>query len=277
MNTNTATSAAGTRYLSRPGGRIAYEIEGEGPTVLLVPGMGDLRATYRFLSPSLRDAGYQVVTTDLRGHGDSDATFSSYGDIETSGDLLALIEEVGGPAVIVGNSMGAAAAVLVAAERPDLVRGLALIGPFVRDGKVTAIQRLLQRLAMMPLWAAAAWRSYLPRLYAGRRPADFEEYRSRVIASLHLRGHAKAFSRTTRTSHDPAEARLRDVSAPTLVVMGDQDPDFHDPRAEAEWIAKTLHGSSVIVPEAGHYPQSQRPDVTADAVLHFLTTLGDGA
>jgi pimeloyl-ACP methyl ester carboxylesterase len=274
---NTATPVQTTSYLTRPGGRIGYDIEGEGPLVLLVPGMGDLRSTFRFLAPSIRDAGYRVATTDLRGQGDSDATFDSYGDPETAGDVVALLEALGGPAVIAGNSMGAAAAVLVAAERPELVRGIVLIGPFVRNGKASAMQRLLQRVAMTPLWAGAAWKSYMPRLYAGRRPDDFEAFRDRVIASLHLPGHAKAFSRITRTSHDPAEACLAGVKAPTLVVMGKQDPDFPDPRAEAQWIAEKLHGEAVMVPEAGHYPQSQRPDVTSPAVLRFLATLGDGA
>jgi len=274
MNTNTATDADTTRYLTRPGGRIAYDIGGDGPLVVLVPGMGDLRTTYRFLAPALRDAGYRVVSTDLRGHGDSDSSFTAYGDVETSGDVVALIEELGGPAVIVGNSMGAGSAVLVAAERPDLACGLVLMGPWVRDGEVSAVQRLVSRIAMAPLWAALVWKSYLPRLYAGRRPADFEAYRARVVESLHLPGHAKAFSRTTHTTHRPPEARLGDVSAPTLVVMGELDPDFANPKDEAEWIARTLHGEPVMVPESGHYPQSQRPDLVTPAVLGFLTTLG---
>jgi pimeloyl-ACP methyl ester carboxylesterase len=45
--------------------------------VVLVPGMATLRASYRFLVPVLKEAGYRVVCTDLRGHSDSDATFSS--------------------------------------------------------------------------------------------------------------------------------------------------------------------------------------------------------
>src|ERR1700690_2074417 len=120
-----------TAYLSRPDGRVAYDVAGHGPLVVLVPGMGDLRGAYRFLAPALRDAGYRVACTDLRGHGDSDATFASYGDVETAGDILALIEELGGPATVVGNSMGAAAATIAAAEQPDLVSGLVLVGPFV--------------------------------------------------------------------------------------------------------------------------------------------------
>ena len=59
--------------------------------------------------------------------------------------------------------------------------------------------------------------------------------------------------------------------------MGDSDPDFSDPKAEAGWIAATLHGSAVIVPQAGHYPQSQQPAATLDAMVGFLRTLGDHA
>lgn len=277
METDTTPRLEETSYLSRPEGRIAYDVDGTGPLVVLVPGMGDLRATYRFVAPILRDAGYRVAATDLRGHGDCDSTFATYSDTETSADVVALIEKLGGPAVVVGNSMGAAAAVISAAERPELVSGLVLIGPFVRNARMSGMQRLLLRVAMTPLWAAAAWKSYLPRLYAGRRPGDFDAYRDRVVASLRRPGYARAFSRTTRVSHDPAEARLSAVTAPTLVVMGDKDPDFADPKAEAAWIAQTLRGEAVIVPEAGHYPQSQQPEITADAVLQFLRGLGDGA
>jgi pimeloyl-ACP methyl ester carboxylesterase len=264
------TPASNPSYLDRPEGRIAYDVGGEGPLVVLVPGMGDLRATYRFIAPTLREAGYRVAVTDLRGHGDSDTTFASYGDAATAGDVIALIEELGGPAVVVGNSMAAGSAVLAAAERPELVSRLVLVGPFVRNGKTTAIQRLILRAAMARPWAAASWKMYLPKLYAGRKPDDFDAYRAAAIASLRRPGYSKAFSLTTRTSHDEAEAALAGVSKPTLVVMGDRDPDFPDPKAEADWIAHALHGEALIVPEAGHYPQSQQPDITAAAIVRFL-------
>ena len=194
-----------TSYLRRPEGRIGYDVAGDGSLVVLVPGMGDLRAGYRFLAPGLRAAGYRVACTDLRGHGDSDATFTSYGDEETAGDVIALIEELGGPAVVVGNSMGAGSAVLAAAQRPGLVSGLVLVGPFVRNGKTSAMQRLLLRVAMAPPWAAISWKSYLPKLYAGRRPADFGEYRDQVVASLRRPGYAKAFS--GHHAHQPRPGR----------------------------------------------------------------------
>jgi pimeloyl-ACP methyl ester carboxylesterase len=154
---------------------------------------------------------------------------------------------------------------------------LVLVGPFVRNPAVSAVQRTLLRAAMARPWAAASWKSYLPKLYAGRRPADFDAYRNQVVASLRRPGYARAFSLTTRTSHAAAEARLAAVTAPVLVVMGEQDPDFPDPAGEAGWIKRALHAEVVMVPEAGHYPQSQRPDITTGAVLRFLAVVHTGA
>ncbi|CAN5241335.1 alpha/beta hydrolase [soil metagenome] len=263
-----------TRYITRPEGRIAYDVQGSGPVVVLVPGMGDLRAGYRFLAPQLVAAGYTVATTDLRGHGESDTTFSSYGDPETAGDIEALIDELGGKAVIGGNSLAAGAAVIVAAEHPTKVSGLVLMGPFVRNPPSSAFEKWMFRTMMAPLWVAAMWKAYMPTLYKGTKPADFEQYRSTVVASLKRPGYGKAFSLTTRQiTHDPAEARLGDVTAPAIVIMGDSDPDFKDPAGEAKWIGEKLSAQVVMVAEAGHYPQSQQPEITTPAVLGFLATV----
>ena len=266
-----------TSFLDRPEGRISYEVAGTGPLVVLVPGMGDLRSAYRYLTPVLLAGGYRVASTDLRGHGDSDTAFSSYGDVDTAGDVAGLIEDLGGPAVIVGNSMGAGSAVLVAADHPELVSGLVLIGPWVRNGANGALQRALFRLVMAKAWAALSWKTYLPKLYAGRRPDDFEEYREHLVNNLRRPGYTKAFSLTTRTDHAPAEARLSDVSTPVMVIMGDLDPDFKDPVAEAGWIGESLHGEVVMVTEAGHYPQSQQPEVTAKAIMRFMDAVAHDA
>ena len=265
-------------YLARPEGRIAYDITGDGPLVVLVPGMGDLRSTYRFLVPDLVAAGLTVVSVDLRGHGDSDVGFGSYGDVETAEDLAALLDELATPAVVVGNSMGAGAAAYLAAERPELVRGLVLLGPFVRNGHVSVVQRILMRVALARPWIGAAWRSYVPSLYAGRRPEDLADHVAEISASLKRPGYASAFATLARTlDHDPVEHRLADVRTPTLVVMGALDPDFPDPEAEARWIARTLGGEVVMVPDAGHYPQAQRPDVVGPAVAGFVTRVARGA
>jgi pimeloyl-ACP methyl ester carboxylesterase len=54
--------------------------------------------------------------------------------------------------------------------------------------------------------------------------------------------------------------------------MGDKDPDFPDPKGEANWISQTLGGTTVMIGDAGHYPQSQQPQHTADAIIGFLAT-----
>ena len=180
------TPASPTAYLDRPEGRVGYDVADDGPLVVLVRGMGDLRAAYRFLAPVLRDAGYRVASADLRGHGDSDSAFASYGDVETAGDVLALVEQLGGPAILVGNSMGAGAAAIAAAQQSDLVSGLVLLGPFVRNGKTSAIQRIMLRVAMAPPRAAISWKAYLPKLYAGQlRPDLTNEAVLRFLETVH--------------------------------------------------------------------------------------------
>ena len=88
-----------------------------------------------------------------------------------------------------------------------------------------------------------------------------------------LFGSSSHTQQTTSTSN-VTNTQLAGVKAPTLLVMGEKDPDFPDPKAEAAWIAEVLHGQTVMVPEAGHYPQSQQPDITGNAILGWLTGLG---
>src|SRR3954452_4560638 len=132
-----------TGWVTRPEGRIGYDTVGTGPLVICAPGMGELRSVYRRTAPALAAAGFRVVTMDLRGHGDSDATFTGYDDVAAGGDILGLIEHLGGPAVVIGhsaaprggtaNSRGPGAAQGPPAERPELVTGLVLVGAFVRN------------------------------------------------------------------------------------------------------------------------------------------------
>ena len=272
-----AATSSPTRFLDRPSGRIAYSLFGEGPLVICLPGMGDVRSVYRFLAPALAEAGFRVATVDLRGHGDSDVTFAVYDDVAAATDLVALAGYLGGPAILIGNSMGAAAACWAAAEAPELTAGLVLLGPFVRNGKVSPLGKLMFRLALLRPWGPAVWKTYFRTLYPTRRDAEYETHIAEVAANLRQPGHWEAFYKTTQTSHDPAEARLDQVHAPTLVVMGEKDPDFPDPASEARGIADRLEGEVLMVPGAGHYPQAEFPELVSPAVVAFarrMTPIG---
>jgi len=276
MDTPAKEQAATTRFLDRPDGRIAYDVRGDGPAVLCVPGMGELRSSYRFLAPALVSAGYRVITMDLRGHGDSDVTFSAYDDVAAGSDIVALLEALDEHAVLIGNSMGAGGAVWAAAEAPGRVAGLVLIGPFVRQVPVGRVMEIMFRLAMMRPWGRTAWLSWYPKLFPGRRPSDFEEHRAQIGRSLREPGRWHAFAATTRTSHAPVEERLGDVHAPTLVIMGADDPDFPDAEAEAELVADRLGGRAMIVPDSGHYPHAEYPEIVSPAVETFLEHVFEG-
>ena len=255
-----------SQTLQRPEGRIAYDVTGQGPLVICLPAMGELRSSYRHLVPLLVVAGFRVACLDLRGHGDSDTTFDAYDDEALASDALALVEELGGPAYLVGNSMGAGAAVIAAAERPDAVLGLVLAGPFVRNPPAGRVALLLFRLTLTRPWGRAAFMAYYPQWTPGDRPQGYDEHEAAVAANLRRPGHWKAFVRTTRTTHAPAEARLDQVRAPAVVVMGTADVDWKDPAVEAAWSGDRLGAEVVMVEGVGHYPQAQAPAVVADAV-----------
>lgn len=73
-----------TEFLDIEGGRIAYDVTGQGPLAVLSHGIGDRRQVYRFLAPRLAEAGYRVATADLRGHGGSSMGWTS----ATGGDAI---------------------------------------------------------------------------------------------------------------------------------------------------------------------------------------------
>ena len=270
-------SATPTHYLERPEGRIAYDDNGHGPLVVAAPSLGDLRQEYRFLAPQLVAAGYRVVTLDLRGLGDSDASFADYTPEAVGSDIVALLEHLdAGPATIIGTSMAAGSAAWAAAERPDLVAGLVLVGPFVRQMPSSTLKTLMLKALLTRPWGPAAWSLYYKSLYPTAPPADLTDYRAALKQNLKQPGRFHAVQGMTWSTRSEIEARLDEVTAPVLVVMGTKDPDFPDPAAEAQLVAARLHGSVSLIEGAGHYPHAEMPAETASRVLAFLQTAQRG-
>jgi pimeloyl-ACP methyl ester carboxylesterase len=162
-----------TQYFKRPEGTLAYsDYGGSGELVLMLPGMGDLRGEYRFLAPKLGEAGYRAVTVDLRGHGESSVPWKTYEVPSVGGDILALIEHLNaGPAHVIGTSFAPAAVVWAAVERPDRIRSLVLISPFVRDARINPVMKALFWLIMNNPWRVRTWGMYYNSLYPTRKLA----------------------------------------------------------------------------------------------------------
>ena len=263
-------------YVTVDGRRIAVEVHGTGPLVVCSPGLGDTRDAYRPLAERLVASGFRVALLDLRGHGDSDPGFPRYGDEATADDLLAVIDALGeGPAFVAGASMSAAAAVIVAGRRPDAVAGLVLLGPFLRNGAGAAARLGLRVLLTRP-WGPMVWRMYAAKLWPGLG----EEARTRAATTTELLtrpGRWKAFQATTRTDHDVVAPWIAEVTAPSLVVMGEADPDWKSPRAEADWVAQQLGSEVLMVPGVGHAPMLEAPDAVSPRVVQFLQGVVDAA
>lgn len=271
-----------TQFLDVEDGRLAYEVAGTGPLVVLAPGMGDRRQAYRFLAPQLVAAGYRVASLDPRGQGESSAQWPEFTRAALAGDLLALVRELGGPALLVGHSFAGGAVTIAAAREPDLVSGVVEIGPFTRVPKMSVgglfTNRQYRGGALRVLGAALTgsvgrWSAYLDLAYPGRKPADWDTELAALQATMREPGRMRALRTMVMAESKQAEAQLACVHCTTLVVMGTLDPDWADPHAEAEAIVASLPaglGSVAMIEGAGHYPHAQFPDEVARAVLAFL-------
>ena len=265
-----------TQYFERPEGTIAYDdSQGEGELVIMWPGMGALRSEYRYLAPKLIEAGYRAVTADLRGHGESSVGWSEYTLPAGGQDILALVDQLdAGPAHVIGTSFSPGAAVWAAAERPEAIRSLTLIGAFVRDPQLSFMQNLTTGVLLRGPWIVSAWAMYYKTLYPSQQPSDFDAYLADLKANLKEPGRFEALKGLGFAPKTASEQRLGQVKRPALVVMGTADPDWPDPEAEARFIAEALSGELVLVEGAGHYPQTEMPDQTARAILDFLARVG---
>lgn len=275
-NSKEASKTTWPQILQRKEGEIAYDdTGGSGSVVVCLPGMGQLRSIYRFVTPGLRHAGYRVVSVDIRGMGNSTTLWSDYSESAIASDVVALVEHLQvKQAVIIGNSISAGAAVCASADRPELVSGLVLVGPFVRQVPISWWKVFAFRLALAGPWGLGTWINYqTQKLYPKSKPADIQEYNKALRNNLQESGRMGAFRRMAATDHRSSDARLNKVKSPVLVVMGGADPDFSDPEAEGKLIAQRLHGQLDLLPGLGHYPQAEEPEAFLNSVIEFLRNL----
>jgi pimeloyl-ACP methyl ester carboxylesterase len=253
------------------GTRLAYEAAGAGPPVVLLHGLTvDMRMWDDQFAPFA--AQHRVIRYDLRGFGQSDPPRE--GESYThAADLRALLELLDiERAALVGLSMGGMFATEFALTYPQATSALVLadaalggyrFGPRF-GGALSALYRVARAdgpTAAGELWLRDelfAFSQTLPSV-AARLRTMVEQYS--FWNMLHRDPHA-AFE-------PPAVERLGEISAPTLVLVGEHDiPDF---RAIADTYAAGIPGArQASIPASGHMTNMDNPDTFNALVLAFL-------
>lgn len=220
-----------------------------GDTVLLLHGgMSNSDVLLEVLGASLAER-HRLVAFDRRGHGftaDTDAAFH-YDDM--AAETIGVLEEVvRGPAHIVGWSDGGIVGLLVALSRPDLVNRLVLIGANFHFEGVLPLE----------LDPDSALPAMMLQSYAERSPDGAEHFEDAFGKFMTM-----ATTEPTLTVDD-----LRKVTAPTLVMVGDDDLIRMDHTCA---LYESLPaGQLCVVPRASHALPIEYPDETARNVLSFL-------
>jgi pimeloyl-ACP methyl ester carboxylesterase len=272
------------RYETVEGSRVRYLRAGRGPAVVLLHGFASSIYTWKDVLPALRE-GHDVVALDLPGFGGSDQpadlSFESYPRV-----VRALLDRLGIARVdLVGNSMGGAVAVVLAATAPSRVGRLVLIDaagfnlaarerPFlIRLAGSGPMAAVLDHLPVRRLMVRAALRQVF------HDPALVTRDRVEEYAAPMLRPGAPAAIRSllaTLRLHPTAVAELVPrVQAPTLILWGAHDAWI--PPRDADRFARAIAGSrTVVLEDCGHLPQEERPAEVARLLVEFLDSSPPG-
>ncbi len=248
----TTTSADGTR--------LAYEIHGDGPPLVYVTGaichrtFGPIRSGARVLSDAFR-----VLTYDRRGRGDSGdgGPWSSDREVE---DIAALIDELGGRAMLYGHSSGAVLAMHAAHRLGDRVQRVVLYdASWAADDVEAATYAGLRAEVDLLLDRGRHGRALrrfligigMPRVFAGLLPVMPGWRRMRALAPT-LRYDMEL------TAQPPPLEAAAEISVPVHVIVGERSPD------ELHRVASVV---STSIPNATHEVLPGQDHMVSEKVL----------
>ncbi len=254
------------------GARIHYERTGSGmPVVMLHAGVADRRMWEPQVTALAEH--FEVIRPDRRGFGLSDLPAEPWSPVD---DLLSLMDQLSlKPAHLVGCSVGAKLAIDFALDHPERVSKLVLVGPGISGGNfgqshpelwadvkaaddahdLNAINQ-----AEMKLWLAG------PRRSVDQIALDLR----RLFLDMNGTSLKNDFdSAPEKEMEPPAIDRLGEISAPTLVVVGDEDaaPIFD---ATDVLMAKVKGARKAVIHDAAHLPNLEHPEEFNRIVLDFL-------
>ena len=254
------------------GARIHYERSGSGfPVILLHAGVADSRMWGRQVDAFARH--FEVITADERGYGDSDLPPEPWSPVK---DLLALMDHLDlKPAHLVGCSMGGALAIDFALDHPGRMSKLVLVGAGLggyphREEDRHLYAAVVEADAKNDLVALNEAEAQL-WLDGPTRPRGYIKQSLRdLFLDMNGRSLKSDFDSAPREELlPPAAERLNEISAPTLVVVGDKDLP---PILEiADVLRDSIAGArKVVINDAAHLPSLEHPDEFNRLVLDFL-------
>ncbi|MDC0709744.1 alpha/beta fold hydrolase [Stigmatella sp. ncwal1] len=252
----------------------SYELKGQGkgPPVVLVHGLGGSANGFSRVMFPLGRRFSRVLALDLPGHGFSTEFCAGPGCVRGQFDTLrAWVEQtVGEPAFVVGNSLGGAMVVNLAAEASGLVRALGLVAPAGAALSQETFDALLSSFAVETAEEARSLtrrlfhKAPLPLLLLSSEMRKF--YATPAVQAL------TEDARTTRASLTP-EA-LQSLSMPVLLLWGGSERLL--PSETLDYFRAHLppHAQVQVVKGFGHVPQMERPDELVARLVAFADKAG---
>jgi 3-oxoadipate enol-lactonase len=254
------------------GARIHYERTGEGlPVIFLHAGVADGRMWEPQVATFAKH--FDVIRPDMRGFGKTDLPPGRW---SPAADVLGLVDHLGlKPAHVIGCSIGGGVAIDFAIQHGERLSRLVLVGPGV-GGKNFAERypdlwvdvEAADKAGDMDALNRAEARVWLD---GPRRP---EGYVRQALRDLFLEMNGGNFDRDWKSAptedlDPPAAERLHEITAPTLVVVGDEDaPPIFD--AVELLMEKVPHARKAVIHDAAHLPNLEHPAEFNRIVLDFL-------
>jgi pimeloyl-ACP methyl ester carboxylesterase len=271
---------------------IRYTVLGTGKPLLMVHGFGASLGHWRKNIPVLAAGGYRVFAIDLLGFGGSDKPAIDY-NLELWEELLfdfwkAHIQE---PTVFVGNSIGGLLCLMMLANHPETASGGVLLnsagGMSHRPNELNIPLRLIMAvftyLVKSPQFGPLVFnqirqkhriRRTLAQVYRNQE-AITDELVDMLYAPSCDEGAQKVFASVLTAPPGPSPAELLPrVKVPLLVLWGDADPWTPVTGAKIyEQLVKSQPVKVVAIPDTGHCPHDDRPDIVNPLILEWLEEL----
>ena len=254
--------------------QLAYTDTGLGQPVVLLHGYPFNRSLWNEQVSALNNS-YRVITPDLRGLGESEATEGPATMNRMAQDVALLLDHLEiSRAVIGGLSMGGYVALAFYKQFPSRVRSLILADTRAQadteEGKQTRLQQAEKALAE---GMAGIADSMLPKLLTPETVSKRPELVKRVRdMMLKTKPEGAAGALLGMAERDDQTPLLSQISCPALILVGREDPIT--PVADSEKMHREIAGSRLVVLDnAAHVSNLERTEQFNDELLRFLKAL----